>query len=94
MKKIGIFLDKKNITRRTVVDQSSVFYVFHSVIKEEYGRQGSENIAPVLFKDKKIFVKAAGSTWGSEIWLRRKQIVGKINQQLGGEEITDLAMSQ
>ena len=94
MKKIGNFLDKKNLTRRAVIDQQSVFYVFQSIIKEEFGRQGLENVIPVFFNDKKIFVKTGGSNWASEIWLQRKQIVKKINQQLGGEEIADLAMSQ
>jgi hypothetical protein len=92
MKKISSFLNKKTLIKNTTIDQQSIFYVFQLVIKDEYGRQGIENIVPVFFKDRKIFIKAAGA-WASEIWLQRKQIVKKINQQLGGEEIVDLAMS-
>ncbi|EKE25183.1 MAG: hypothetical protein ACD_5C00259G0001 [uncultured bacterium] len=94
MKDLSSLLNKRNVLpKRMVVDQQSVFYVFGLVIKAEYGRLGSENITPVFFKDKKIFIKAAGSTWASEIWLNRNHIVKKVNEQLGGEEITDLAMS-
>ena len=93
MKTLGSFINKKTLVRRNVIDQQSVFYVFQLIIKEEYGRQGIENITPVFFKEKKIFIKTSGSTWASEIWLRRGQIVARVNRELGGEEITDLAMS-
>ena len=49
---------------------------------------------PVFFKDKKIFVKTAGLNWASEILTNKKQIIKKVNEQLGGEEIVDLEMSQ
>ena len=94
MKKIGSLLDKNKFSRKIAMDQESVFYIFKIVIKEEYGKQGAENIKPVFFQNKKIFVKAIGSNWASEIWLQRKKIVKKINDQLGGDEIVDLAMSQ
>lgn len=94
MKTLGSFINKKTLVRRTVIDQQSVFYVFQLIIKEEYGRQGTENIMPVFFKEKKIFIKASGSTWASEIWTRRRQIVARVNKELGGEEIIDLAMAQ
>jgi hypothetical protein len=93
MKKIGSLLKKKSLGRRTIIDQQSIFYIFNLVIKEEYGKQGAENIKPVFFKDRKIFIKAPGSIWASEIQISRKQIVKKINDQLGGNEIADLAMS-
>ncbi len=86
-------MNKKNLIRSAAIDQQSVFYVFHLVLKEEFGKQGVENIVPVFFSDRKIFIKTAGSNWASEIWLQRKQIVKKINQQLGADEIVDLAMS-
>ena len=94
MRTLGSFMNKKTLVRSAVIDQQSVFFVFQLIIKEEYGVQGAENIKPVFFKDKKIFVKATGSTWASELWLRRGAIVRKVNEKLGGEEIVDLAMSQ
>jgi hypothetical protein len=94
MRKIGSFLDKKRFSKKINVDEKSVFYVFNLVIKEEYGRQGAENIRPVFFRDKNIFIKVTEPTWISEIGLRKKDIVKKINTQLGGEEIFDLVMSQ
>jgi len=94
MKKIGSLLSKKNLVKPNSLDPETIFYVFRQVIKEEYGKQGAENIKPVFFEDKKIFVKAKGSTWASEVLLRRKQLVKKINDQLGGNEIIDLAIAQ
>ncbi|MEI7890508.1 MAG: DciA family protein [bacterium] len=94
MQTLGSFINKKSLVKRTIIDQQSVFYVFQLIIKEEYGKQGIENITPVFFKEKKIFIKASSSTWASEIWLRRGQIVARVNRELGGEEIVDLAMSQ
>jgi hypothetical protein len=94
MQTLGSFIGKKTLTKRTVIDQQTVFYVFQLIIKEEYGKQGIENITPVFFKEKKIFIKASGSTWASEIWTRRGQIVARVNKELGSEEIIDLAMSQ
>jgi hypothetical protein len=94
MKNISQFLDKKNITKRALIDEKSIFYVFQSIIKEEYGRQGQENIKPSSFRERKIFIKAGGSNWASEIWLKRGEIVKKMNEQLGGEEIVDLALVQ
>ena len=73
------------------MDQEGIFYVFKQIIKEEYGRQGAENIVPVFFRDKKIFVKLARATWKSEIEFNRKTIVRKVNEQLGGEEVADLS---
>lgn len=93
MKTLGSFISKKTLTKSRIIDQQTVFYVFQLIIKEEYGRQGAENITPVFFKDKKIFIKASGSTWASEIWLQRGKIVARVNRELGGEEIIDLAMS-
>lgn len=94
MKRIGNLLDKKRLVSRKALDQGSVFYVFQQVIREEYGRQGSENIKPVFFKDRKIFVKITNSFWADEVWLQRKLIISKTNERLGGEEVIDLAMSQ
>ena len=94
MKKISNLLDKRRFARKINIDQQSVFYIFNLIIKEEYGKQGAENIKPVFFKDKKIFIKISNSSWESEVWAQRKNIVKKINDQLGENEIIDLAMVQ
>ncbi|HBI50962.1 MAG TPA: hypothetical protein DDY21_03905 [Candidatus Moranbacteria bacterium] len=93
MKTLGSFINKKTLNKSAVIDQQSVFYVFQIVIKEEYGRQGLENIVPVSFRDKKVFIRTNSSFWENEILLRRKQIVAKISKELGGEEIIDIVMT-
>jgi hypothetical protein len=93
MKTLGSFINKKTLVRGNVIDQQSIFYIFQLIIKEEYGRQGTESITPVFFRERKIFIRTSGSTWANEIWLQRRQIVARVNKELGGEEITDLAIA-
>lgn len=93
MKNIGILLNKKKLAKPSTLDPETVFYVFRQIIKEEYGKQGERNIKPVFFKGGKIFLKAAGSTWTSEVLFQKKEITEKINERLGSREIEDLVMS-
>ena len=93
MRKIGSLLDKRKLARKAI-DQQTVFYVFEMVIKEEYGSQGSKNIKPVFFEDKKIFIKPSSSFWASEVSEQKKDIIKKINNQLGGDEIINLIVSR
>jgi hypothetical protein len=93
MKNLKQLLKQKKVGTHAQLDQKSVFYVFQTVIKDEYGRQGLENLKPVSYQDNRIFVKALESAWASEIWLRRGEIVKLINRQLGIEEIKDISMA-
>lgn len=94
MKTLGSLLNRSNIeSRHATIDQESIFYIFGSVVKTEYGRLGSENIMPVLLKDRKIFIKTKTATWADEILQNKEYILQKVNEQLGGKEIADLAMS-
>lgn len=93
MKKIGNLLDKRKLTRKSL-DQEGIFYVFKQLIREEYGKRGAESIMPIFFRDKKIFVKTSSSTWADEILLNRKEIIKKINEQVGNNEIIDLDIVQ
>ena len=93
MKKIGSLLDKRRLARKKI-DQETVFYIFRQIIKEEYGKQGAENIVPVFFRDRKIFIKSTGSMWASEILTNKKHVIKKINEHLGEEEIAELEISQ
>jgi len=94
MKTLGSFINKKTLTKNITVDQQTIFYIFQRIIKEEYGRQGAENITPLYFREKKIFIRVSGQTWTGEILLRRALIVAMVNKELGGEEVIDLAMMQ
>lgn len=92
MKDLRQLLKKKNVGAREPLDEKSVFFVFSKVIRDEYGKQGAENIQPRFLKNRKIFVTAHSSTWASEIWLNRANIVSKINEEIGSEEISDIAV--
>lgn len=94
MKTLGSFIDKKKLATQAGIDEKSVFYIFSLIIKEEYGLKGIENIKPLFFKDRKIFIKVSRSSWSSEIWLSKKELLEKINGQLGGQEVSDIALAQ
>ena len=93
MKTLGSFIDKKTLSRRKIIDEKSVFYIFGLVIKEEFGKQGAKNIIPTLFRDKKIVIKVVGSNWASEILLQKSYILKKLNNEFGAEEVFDLVVS-
>ena len=93
MKKIGSFISNKAITKRSTVDEKTVFYVFGRIIGEEYGKQGLKNVIAESFRDKKIFIRTLGQNWPNEIWLNKAFLLKRINGELGSEEIIDLAMS-
>lgn len=92
MKTLGSFIDKKKLVGQTGIDEKSVFYIFSLIINEEYGLKGAQNIKPMFFRDKKIFIKVSRSSWSSEIWLNKKELIEKINAQLGGSEVVDFTL--
>lgn len=91
MKQIGQFLLKKSINRPSIIDEKSIFFVFETVIKEEYGKQGVGNIKPHMYRDHKLFVKTFSSNWANELWLNKKHILKRVNDEIGSEEVHDLA---
>jgi len=90
MKKIGYFLQKKELVKKAPLDDKSVFYIFDKIIKEEYGNRGIENVKASYFKEKKLFIKAENSNWANEVWLNRQNLIEKINKELGSEEIEEI----
>ena len=92
MKKIGSLLNKKELVRKKI-DQKTIFYIFEIIIKEEYGRQGIKNIKPGFFEDKKIFIKSVNSFWTNEVLEQKNNLIKKINEQLGENEIADIIVS-
>lgn len=96
MKKLGSLLKKTVIVQNSkpvAIDEKSLFFIFKTVIKEEYGKQGAEQLQPHFWKDKKLFIKAGNSNWANEVWLNKEQIVRKINKEIGWDEVADLGIS-
>ena len=92
MKKLASFLKRKNIYKAVIIDDKSIFYLFGSIIKEEYGKKGVQNLTADYFKDKKIFVKAENSNWANELWLNKNIIIKRMNMELGANEIEDIVL--
>lgn len=97
MKKLGQLIKKNPIklhSRPAAIDEQSVYFIFQSVIREEYGKQGAGQVTPHFLKDKKLFVRTGSSNWANEIWLNREYLVKKMNREIGWEEIKEIAISQ
>lgn len=89
MKQIGIYL-KKRVIKKRVIDNQTIFYLFKKKIKQEYGRKGEGGIIPDFFKDGKLFVVCQNSNWKNELWLNREELVKKINNEIGSQEIKEI----
>ena len=90
MKLLKNFLAGKNFTKKTDLDEKTVFYIFEKIIKREYGRMGGENIRPRFYKKGKIFIKTQSSNWANEIWLNRQILCKQINNDMGRDEIKEI----
>lgn len=93
MKKIGILINQKRVVSNLVIGAKDVFYVFEKIIKQEYGIRGVKNLKPTFFKNGKIFVKSENSVFASELLLSKNEIIQKINQEIGKNEIVNIKIN-
>lgn len=93
MKKIGQLLRMNKKDKKMVLDEKTIFYIFSKIIKEEYGQKGSANFTPVVYKARKLIIRCQSSSWRSELWLNRKEIIRKINREIGNNEVTDIKVN-
>jgi hypothetical protein len=94
MKTIRDLLPQKTSRITTELDEKTVFFICRKVILEEYGMKGGENIIPVLYKDKRLFLSPRSSLWGNEIALEREALRGKVNKLLGDEVVCEIVVSR
>lgn len=95
MKKIGIFISNKiqGKQKKIALSDKEVFYVFERIIKQEYGNQGIKNLKPNFFKNGKVFVRSESSVFANELLLNKNEIIKKLNQEIGSEEISDIKIN-
>lgn len=77
-----------------VLDEKTLFYICKKVLVEEYGVRGGENIIPVFYKEKHLFLAPKSSLWGNEVWLQRESLKRKINALAGTEAIVEIKIAQ
>jgi len=77
-----------------LLDEKTVFYIARKVLLEEYGVRGGENIVPVRYQGKKLFLSSRSSLWGNEIWLEREYLKEKINNLLGQEGVEEVKVTR
>jgi len=92
MQSLKTFLDKKNIKKRIVLDDKTVFYLFKKIIKEEFGNMGIEKLIPDYFSHGTIFIKSESSTWASELEMQKVKIIKRINQEIGSQQIKNIKL--
>jgi hypothetical protein len=79
---------------RGTLDEKTVFYVAKKIFGEEYGVKGSENIIPLSYKEKKLFLSTRSSLWSNEVWLEREGLKEKINNRLGEEAVREVKIQR
>jgi len=92
MKSLKNLLIKRKQEIKISFSDKDVFYVFSRVIKEEYGNYGAEKLKANFFKNKTIFVKSESSNFASELWLNRKNIIRKMNEELGEGAVKEIKL--
>lgn len=92
MKQLGKFLVNKKIATNAGIDEKSVFYLFDTIIRDEYGKQGQKKIRFGSFRDGIIFTRVENEHWASEILLEKFTLLRRMNAELGSEEIKDIVL--
>jgi hypothetical protein len=93
MKRIDQLLSQKKPPRRPL-DEKSIFFLFKKVVREEYGAKGEQSLIPQLLKNSKLFLRAGSSNWANEIWANRQEIIKKINNEIGKDELRDIKVQR
>ncbi len=94
MRTLKELLPKKSRSGGGDIDEKTIFHIAKRVVVEEYGVRGGENIVPVFYKEKKLFLSPRSSLWASEILLQRRHLCQRINEVLGREEVQEIKVSR
>lgn len=86
-------MNQKEKVPKAALSDKDIFYLFERIIKQEYGNQGTKNLKPNFFKNGKIFVKSESSVFANELLLNKNEIIKKLNQEIGKNEIFDLKIN-
>ena len=95
MKKIGLFISNKAQQNKVSarLEDKDIFYLFERIIKQEYGNQGAKNLKAGYYKNGKLYIKSDSSIFSNELLLNKNEIIRKLNQEIGNEEIADIKVN-
>ncbi|MFA5776965.1 MAG: DciA family protein [Parcubacteria group bacterium] len=93
MKKISFLISQKEKKPSLKLEDKDIFYLFERIIKQEYGNQGAKNLKAGYYKNGKLYIKSESSIFSNELLLNKKEIVRKLNQEIGNEEIVDIKVN-
>ena len=92
MRQLGNFLANKKIIANVGIDEKSVSYLFDTIIREEYGKQGQKKIRFDGFQGGTVFVRTENLHWKDEVFLEKATLIKRMNTELGSEEIEDIML--
>lgn len=94
MKGFKTLLEKKDKAQKKstkkYIDDKTIFHVFKQVIKEDYGLQGADNVVPEFYKERIIFISFKKSIWAQEVWMRREDIINRVNNYCNAQILKEL----
>ena len=86
--RLGHILKDVLLTQRKHADikMVRVWDVWQAVVGEQIGA----NTNPAAFKGSLLIVNVTNSAWVQQLWFLKKEIVQKINQNLGEDLVTEI----
>jgi predicted nucleic acid-binding Zn ribbon protein len=91
MKKIGHFINfQKRNTAKKAIDEKTIFFLFNKVVGEMYGKKGSENLRPERYSKAVLFFSSKQPLWAADVLVNQKELLDKINQQIGSIELKEI----
>lgn len=98
MKQLVHFLGKRKKQavvqiNSSVIDEKTVFFIFHKIIDEQYGQRGKMVIFPVKFDGKVLVLRVASPLWAQEILIQRSVLCERVNRAFEQEVLLDLKIS-
>jgi hypothetical protein len=71
-------------------DKQLIIGTVRDVLREMFGCVGDKKVETVDFNDGELFLKIKDSVWRSELKLRKKSVVRKINRKLNQNVLRDI----
>lgn len=69
------------------LDEKTIFYVFQTLVRREYGARGSVALTPQRYHEHILFVSAGNALWAHEFTSQADRFLALLNDELGREAV-------
>jgi hypothetical protein len=82
-----------NNSRKTEIDDKTLFFLAEKVISALYGTRGRENVIPRYFRDGKLHLACHSPLWANELWMTRDTLRERLNREIGHDLVEEIKTS-